>query len=109
MEPTIIHRTKVYDKLRSTHGKLFSVVFIKKDGTERHMVAQIRPPKPNPKRPAPAKESNPYILVGDMGKYMEAKASGKDKQSSIDASYRLINIETIKSFKMGGIAYIVEG
>jgi hypothetical protein len=105
----IIHRTKLYPIIRATHGKLFGVIFTKKDSTLRRMTAQIRPPKPDAKRPSPAKDSNSYILVGDMAKYLECRKEGKDKAAALNGSYRLINIETITWVKINGVEYTVEG
>jgi hypothetical protein len=109
MPPTIIHRTKVYPLIKSTKGQLFSVTFVKKDGELREMVAQLRPPKLDAKRPSPAKENNPYVLVGDMGKYLEVKKDCATKQEALDKSYRLINIATILRLRIGGVEYKVEG
>ena len=50
----------------------------------------------NPKRPAPAKLTNSYLLVCDMKLYIKAlRLSFGDKLAAQHASYRLINLQTV--------------
>jgi len=103
-----INRHKVLPYLRSTKGRIFHVTFTKKDGTLREMTCLIKPPKPNPKRPAPAKLDNPYVLVWDIQKYKEFLKEGVENPKASDGAYRLVNLDTIIKFKIHGIEFIVE-
>lgn len=107
MEPTRIHRTKVYALLHSTRGMLFSVDFIKKDGSHRHLTGMIKPPKPHPKRPAPASDSNSYLLMWDMSEYKKLRREGVEKEKASDSCYRLVNMETIFMFHYKKVYYVV--
>lgn len=102
-----INRLKVAQLLSKYHGEFFSAVFEKKDGSIRTILAQIRPPKPNPKRPSPATNENPYILVGDVKIYKAEIAKGATPEVAYNASYRLISLATLREFKLHGTHYTV--
>lgn len=105
MTPTI-SRYKIYPHLKSIGGQFFTVLFTKKNGEVRKILAQIPTPLEDPKRPAPAKESNPYVLVTDVVLYNAARKAGKSPLEAKHASYRLINISTIISLTLDGTTYI---
>ena len=107
-EPIAISRTKVYSKLQQTHGRFFTALFTKSNGEVRNIVAQLRPQKKDAKKASPAKESNSYILVGDVSKYRENRALGLPKDKAYDKSYRMINIATIMQFRAEGQVYLVQ-
>lgn len=106
-ESVKISRFKILPLLTQHHGELFSATFYKRNGSKREILAQIRPPKKDPKRAAPAKLENQYVLVGDMQKYKELIHEGMPKEDAYNKSYRLIALGTIIRFKLGGIEYEV--
>lgn len=75
-----------------TKGKIFTVVFIKKDGTERTMNARLGVKK---------------FLSGGKLRY-DAGEMGYIPVYDIQAKgYRIVNSSTIKKLKIGGKEYIV--
>ena len=85
-------REKVQAEIRNQKNKLFSITFIKKDGTDRKMVARLGVKKGlRGGENKVVKPDNSYITVYDMQK---------------DA-YRTLNLRTIKEIKLAGIRYEV--
>jgi hypothetical protein len=88
-----VKRVNLKDLIRSSEDKIFSVVFIKKNGEERHMVARLGVKKGvtgkgvNYKNPL----EQPYMNVFDMKKN----------------AWRKINLDTIKKLKIKGVEYEV--
>lgn len=76
--------------IKESNGKIFSVSFIKKDGTKRNMVARLGVHKFLSGGTSTTEGIDKYIDVYDMN----------------NAGYRKINIETIQSLKVNGIKYI---
>lgn len=77
--------------IEATNGKIFSVVFIKKDGTERHMVARLGVTK-HLKGGECTLNREQYIVAYDMAK----------------KAYRAINRDTIVSVSAMGENYAAE-
>lgn len=91
-----LHRTKLLSTIMAAKPLFFGCIFKKKDGTMRKINAFIPKPLENPKRPAPAKLPNSYLLVCDMKLYIKAlRLSFGDKLAAQHASYRLINLQTV--------------
>lgn len=92
-----ISEKEAVDLIRSTNGKVFGVSFVKKDGSTRHMNARLNVEK--------------YKKGGKLG-YDPSKhdlipvwdAQHKDKANA----YRMINIKTITSVRVGGKKYVVK-
>ena len=75
-----------------TKGKIFTVVFIKKDGTERNMNCRLGVKK--------------YLRGGTLR--FDAKEMGYIPVYDIQAKgYRMVNSNTIKEIKIGGKTYTV--
>jgi hypothetical protein len=90
----LIEREKLVDKLKSTHGKIFSVCFIKRtDNSKRVMNARfgVKSHLKGGKLPYEPKEKE-LLSVFDMNK----------------KGYRSIGIENIISAKISGGEYIVK-
>jgi len=88
-----LHRTKLDAFIRKTNGKIFSCIYLKKDGSVRAMTCRLGvtkhlkgtgKPKHNP--------TNSYVTVWDIAK----------------RSYRIINLNTMFSIKTGGEDYYVQ-
>lgn len=75
-------------KFIGNEGKLFSVTFIKKDGSERKMVARLGVTK---------------YLNGRGMLYTPADRNMLVVFSTADKAYRTINISTLKKIKANGI------
>ena len=89
-----INRTKVFNLLSSTRGKIFTAAFNKKDGSYREMNARTgvgRHRRTKDKKSFAHSENNPYFSVFDLQK----------------GQYRVINLETLYWIKFGGIKYVV--
>ena len=80
---------KLKEMIRDTKGKIFTVTFIKKDGTKRHMVARLGVKKYLKGGENPAKNQENLIVVFDVQK----------------SAYRMINLNTLISFKCGQKKY----
>ena len=89
-----IERKKILNLLTDNKGSIFSVVFLKKDGTIRKMLCRFGVKKHlkggklafNPLERA-------LLVVFDMQK----------------EAYRMINLETLMSINMKGVEYHVQG
>ncbi len=86
-----ISRFKAIEFLRSTKGKIFSCEFIKKDGSLRKMVARLGVAKNLKGGKNGVSSKNSLITVYDMAKQ----------------AYRMVNLETLQTVKIGGIVYEV--
>ncbi len=86
-----VSRYKTMELLKATRGKIFSCEFVKKDGSLRKMVARLGVAKNLKGGKNGAGANNALITVYDM-------AVG---------GYRMINLETLKSLKVAGVAYEV--
>jgi len=86
-----VSRFKTVELLHSTHGKIFSCEFIKKDGSLRKMVARLGVRKNLKGGSNGASAKNSLITVFDM-------AVG---------AYRMINLSTLRALKVSGVTYEV--
>ena len=89
-----ISRKDILHLLEQNKGNVFSVVFLKKDGTIRHMTCRFgvkKHLKGGKLKFNPLERS--LLVVFDMQK----------------ESYRMINLETISNINMKGVDYYVEG
>ncbi|MCF6207199.1 MAG: SH3 beta-barrel fold-containing protein [Sulfurovum sp.] len=84
-------RYKALKIIHDTHGRIFSAKFIKKDGTARTMVARIGVSKHLKGGTNGASAKNNLVTVYDMKK----------------GGYRMINIKTLLTLKVGGELYEV--
>jgi len=86
-------KTELKDLKVMVGGKIFSVVFTKKDGTDREMVCRLGVTKhlKGGEMSYDPEEKN-YLVVFDM-------------QSE---GYRTININTLKKIKLDGVSYDIE-
>lgn len=75
--------------IQDTKGKFFTVNFVKKDGNKRHMVARLGVKKYLKGGENPAKNRDNLIVVFDVQK----------------RAYRMINLDTLLSFKCGKKEY----
>jgi len=88
-----VKRVNLKDLIRSSEDKIFSVVFTKKNGEKRKMLARLGVRKgvkgvgQKIKNPL----AQPYINVFDMQKN----------------AWRKINLDTIEKLKIKGVEYIV--
>jgi len=99
-EAVRINRDELVQKIKDTKGAFFTVTFVKKDGTTRTMNARLGvtrylkggelPYDPKPKGLLPVWDAQ------------AAKAGGSE-----DAVYRMVNLITITSAKIGNDEYIV--
>ena len=89
-----ISRKDILHLLEQNKGSIFSVVFLKKDGSIRHMTCRFGVKK---HLKGGNLKFNPLdrslLVVFDMQK----------------ESYRMINLETISNINMKGVDYYVEG
>ena len=89
-----VHRTKLENLIKGTRGKIFSCVFIKKDGSIRRMTCRLGVTKYIKGTGKPISNiTNSYVTVFDLSK----------------KSYRVINIDTINNITIGGLTYNVKG
>ena len=89
-----ISRKDILHLLEQNKGSIFSVVFLKKDGSIRHMTCRFgvkKHLKGGKLKFNPLERS--LLVVFDMQK----------------ESYRMINLETISNINMKGVDYYVEG
>jgi hypothetical protein len=86
-----ISRYKVLKVIHDTHGRIFSVEFIKKDGSPRKMVARIGVTKNQKGGINGASAKNNLVTVWDMAK----------------GGYRMINLKTLLTLKASGELYEV--
>ena len=86
-----VSRYKTMELLKATRGKIFSCEFVKKDGSLRKMIARLGVSKNLKGGKNGAGVNNTLITVYDM-------AVG---------GYRMINLETLRSLKVAGVAYEV--
>ncbi len=86
-----VSRYKVDEVIKSTHGKIFSCEFIKKDGSLRKMVARLGVQKNLKGGKNGVSEKNSLITVYDM----------------IAGGYRMINLATLQALKISGTQYEV--
>ena len=87
-----ITKQQAVELIRNTNGKIFAVDFVKKSGELRHMVARL----------------------GVHSKLKNGESTIKHKTNLIGCydmqnGYRCINADTLKSAKIGGVEYKVEG
>ena len=92
----IISRDEAKQLIKETKGKIFTVVFIKKDGSERTMNARLG--------------VKVYLRGGQLAYDAESKGllPVYDMQISGENAYRMINLNTILSLKIGGNTYTVQ-
>ena len=86
-----VSRYKAGEVIKSTHGKIFSCEFIKKDGSLRKMVARLGVAKNLKGGKNGASAKNSLVTVYDM----------------VARAYRMINLETLTTLKVGGVYYEV--
>jgi len=86
-----LSRFKVDEIIKSTHGKIFSCEFIKKDGTLRKMVARIGVKKNLKGGKNGVSEKNSLVTVHDM----------------IAGGYRMINLATVQAVRANKTVYKV--
>ena len=84
-----VSRYKVDEVIKSTHGKIFSCEFIKKDGSLRKMVARLGVVKNLKGGVNGASNKNSLVTVFDM----------------VAGGYRMINLSTLTTLRAGGVAY----
>lgn len=90
----LVNITEAIDLMESTNGKIFSAIFIKKDGTERHMNCRVG------------------VTKGVKGIGRKFNPSEKGLFGVFDMAskgFRMINLETLKSLQIEKETYIVEG
>jgi len=105
--PIPIHRTKIEQLIRSQRRAFFSVVFIKKDGSQRSILCLLPKPKLQQKRRSPVHADYPYILGTDVRLSRKYLQRTNDKLFAQNNSYRLINLATVVSFKLAKQQYVV--
>lgn len=86
-----VSRFKVDEVIKSTHGKIFSCEFIKKDGSLRKMVARLGVAKNLKGGSNGASAKNSLVTVFDM----------------VACSYRMINLSTLTALRVAGVNYKV--
>lgn len=88
----LINSSEALTRIKATNGKVFSVIFLKKDGTNRHMNCRLGVTKHvNGKGLKYDPKDYNLITVFDM------TAKG----------YRMINLETIKTLQIKGEIFTV--
>lgn len=95
----VITKDEAKRLIKDTKGKFFTVTFIKKDGTERVMNARLGVKK--------------YLKGGDLPYNADEKGlipvyDVKLGKSQANDAYRMINVSTIKSLKIGNNEYTVQ-
>lgn len=89
----IINRFEALDMMRETNGRVFSVVFTKKDGSERHMNCRTGVKK--------------HLAGGELK--FDPKSKGLFSIYDMQAKgYRFINLNTISGLQIAGETYIVK-
>ena len=92
-KPILIHRTKLESLIVSSKGKIFSCLFLKKDGSLRAMNCRLGVTKGVKGTGKPIhNQSNSYLTVYDM----------------INKDYRAINLDTLELLEFGGTLYQVQ-
>ena len=86
-----LSRYKADEVIKSTHGKIFSCEFIKKDGSLRKMIARLGVAKNLKGGNNGASTKNSLITVYDM----------------IAGAYRMVNLSTLTALKVAGVNYEV--
>ena len=81
-------QAKVTRKIRETNGKFFSVVFIKKDGSERKMTARVGVSKG---------------VKGVGQKYIPSDRGLITVYAMDKLNFRMVSLDTIVSFKCQGV------
>lgn len=90
----LVDKTKAVKLMEETNGKIFSAIFIKKDGTERHMNCRVGVTKG----------------VKGIGRKFEPKDKGLfGVYDMASKGFRMINLETLKSLQIEKETYIIEG
>lgn len=90
---TMINRIRLEGLVRSLNGEIFSAKFVKKDGSERRMVARTGVKKGVKGTGSPNGLNVTAIKVFDMEK----------------RAFRQINLATVKWVKAGGVKFLVTG
>ena len=91
--PIAVHRTKLESLIKDSKGKIFSCIFLKKDGSIRVMNCRLGVTKGVKGTGKPIhNESNSYLTVYDM----------------IKKNYRVINLDTLAILAMEGRLYHVQ-
>ncbi len=91
--PILVHRTKLESLIRGTKGKIFSCLFLKKDGSIRAMNCRLGVTKGIKGTGKPIhSQSNSYMTVYDM----------------IKKDYRIVNLDTLTLLEMEGRLYHVQ-
>ena len=88
-----IDRDTAKQYIYATNGKIFSAVFVKKDGEIRKMVCR----------------QGVYKYVKGVG--LKFKPEERDLIGVFDMhkkAYRFINVKTLEQIKVGGIQYIIK-
>lgn len=91
----VVRRVHIEKLLESSNGKFITVLFTKKDHTERLMNGRFgvkKGVKGAARKPA-AHSGNPYKTLYDIPK----------------AGFRMVDLETVREIRMGGVVYRVEG
>ena len=86
-----VSRLKVLKIINQTNGKIFAVRFIKKNGAVRVMLARLGVKRNLKGGHNGASDKNSLITVWDM----------------VSDGYRMVNLETLLSLKVGGTTYEV--
>ena len=93
MEATI-DRTKLNGLIGSTNGLIFTVTFIKKDGSVRVMNCR---------------KGVTYCLKGGVNKVVKESNSYVTAFDMVAKEYRTINLATVTTMKFKGVTYSVTG
>lgn len=86
-----LSRYKALKVIHDTHGRIFSAEFVKKDGSQRKMIARIGVTKNLKGVNNGASAKNNLVTVWDMAK----------------GGYRMINLKTLLTLKASGEFYEV--
>lgn len=84
-----LHRTKIKNFLRSLHGQIFHVCWVKKDGSTRQANARLSVAKNLKRRVSSENLSLPYVTI-----YLMWKMDGESFIA--ESGYRKLNLDTIK-------------
>ena len=91
---TRINRKKLLELIRENKSNIFSVVFLKKDGTIRRMICRLGVKK---------------YVNGKGLKYDPIERGLLGVFDMQKEAYRMVNLNTISNIKMKGVEYYVEG
>ena len=92
-KPILVHRTKLESLILSSKGKIFSCLFLKKDGSIRAMNCRLGVTAHVKGTGKPIHDpSNSYLTVYDM----------------VKKGYRAINLDTLSILELGGSMYHVQ-